>query len=43
MWLVVTLYFSMSFSMSSGVHLSISTTEWPRCIEADANMSTAVW
>ena len=29
MWLWVTLYLSMRSSAPSGVHLSISTTEWP--------------
>ena len=43
MWLVVTRYFSMSSSMPSGVHLSISTTGWPMWSEQDANTNTAVW
>ena len=42
MWLTVTLYLSMSRRQSSGFHLSITTTGWPRCIEPDANISTAV-
>ena len=43
MWLFVTPYFSMSCSMRSGVHLSISTTVWPTCSAPPANTSTAVW
>ncbi len=31
---LVTLYFSMSWSISSGTHLSISTTVWRRWMEA---------
>ena len=42
MWLVVTRYFSISRSISSGAHLSISTTGWPRCMEAEAKTNTAV-
>ena len=34
MWEVVTLYCSMSWSICSGIHLSISTTVWPRWTEA---------
>ena len=34
MWELVTWYFSMSWSISSGTHLSISTTVWPRWMEA---------
>ncbi len=43
MWLFVTPYFSMSCSMRSGVHLSMSTTVWPACSAPPANTSTAVW
>ena len=28
---------------ASGVHLSIKTTGWPMCSDAEANTSTAVW
>ena len=34
MWEVVTWYCSMSWSISSGIHLSMSTTVWPRWMEA---------
>ena len=34
MWELVTLYFSMSWSISSGIHLSISTTVWSRWMDA---------
>ncbi len=40
---VVTRYCSMSRSISSGIHLSMSTTVWPRWMEAPENRSTAVW
>ena len=29
--------------MPSGVHLSMTTTVWPRCIEAPPKRVTAVW
>ncbi len=40
---VVTLYCSISCSMCSGSHLSISTTVWPKLIDAPEKRSTAVW
>ena len=40
---VVTRRSSMSRSMSSGSHLSISTMVCPRCSEALPKRSTAVW
>src|SRR5580704_1281177 len=39
----VTLYFSISCSISSGTHLSITTMVWPRWIDAPENRITAVW
>jgi hypothetical protein len=42
MWLVVTRYFSIRRRHSSGVHFSINTTGCPRCMDDDANTSTAV-
>ena len=43
MWLCVTRCSSISRSISSGVHLSISTTGWPTWSDVDAKTSTAVW
>jgi hypothetical protein len=43
MWLLVTLYRSMSSSIVSGVQRSMSTTGWPRCSDAPTKASTAVW
>ena len=43
MWEVVTRYFSISCSISSGIHLSMRTTVWPRWMEAPENRMTAVW
>ena len=40
---VVTRYCSMSRSISSGSHLSITTMVWPRWIEAPEKRMTAVW
>ena len=40
---VVTLYCSISLSIPSGSHLSMSTTVWPRCSDAPPNRMTAVW
>jgi hypothetical protein len=39
---VVTRYFSISARNSSGVHLSITTTGCPMCIEQAPNIKTAV-
>ena len=43
MWLWVTSYFSMSSSIPSGDHLSMSTTGWPMCSDELAKTNTAVW
>ena len=40
---VVTLCSSISRSISSASHLSMSTTLWPRCSELLVQSSTAVW
>lgn len=42
MWLVATRYSSISRRQSSGVHLSMSTTAWPRCSELAVHINTAV-
>ncbi len=43
MWEVVTRWRSMSESISSGCHLSMTTMVWPRWSEAPAKRRTAVW
>ena len=43
MWLVVTLCSSMSWSIPSGDHLSMTTTVWPMCSALAVHISTAVW
>ena len=43
MCVLVTRYLSISRSMSSGAHLSITTSVCPMWIAEPANTSTAVW